>query len=64
MRVWLTEKRKAKNLSQAELARKVGISQPSLFYIESGKRNPKVKTAKRIAAVLDFDWTEFFNEVA
>jgi DNA-binding XRE family transcriptional regulator len=40
----------------------VGISQPSLANIESGKTNPRIITAKRIAAVLDFDWTKFFEK--
>lgn len=30
--------------------------------IESGDRKPTVKTAKKIAAALGFDWTLFFDD--
>lgn len=62
MRSWLIKYRKQCGLSQKALADKVGIAQPSLSSIESGKTNPKPTTAKRIAQVLGFDWTQFFNE--
>lgn len=40
----------------------VGIAQPSYFNIEAGKRRPSVPVAKKIAAVLGFDWTRFYEE--
>ncbi len=49
-------------MSQAELAEEVGLTQVMVSYIESGTRQPSVETAKRIAKVLNFDWTEFFND--
>jgi len=30
--------------------------------IENGNANPSVKVAKKIAAVLGFDWTRFFDD--
>jgi len=30
--------------------------------IENGSRDPSVKVAKKIAAVLNIDWTLFFRE--
>jgi len=30
--------------------------------IENGNANPSVKVAKKIAAVLGFDWTRFYDE--
>ena len=30
--------------------------------IENGNANPSVKVAKKIAAVLGFDWTMFFED--
>lgn len=30
--------------------------------IEKGERNPSPKVAKKIAVVLDIDWTLFFEE--
>ena len=64
MRTWLIDLRKQQNLSQSEVAQAAKISQPSYCNIENGKLNPKPKTAKRIADVLRFDWTEFFKESA
>jgi len=60
----LKAKRKAKGLRQTDLAQAAQISQSLVTLIESGIRKPSVKVAKRIAAVLDFDWTEFFKETA
>ena len=54
--------RKAKGLRQTDLAQAVGVSQPVITKLERGERKPSVKVAKRIAAVLEFDWTDFFKE--
>lgn len=62
MRQWLTEARKEKGLSQADIARRVGIKPPTYCNIENGKRGLKPETAKKIAAVLGFDWTLFFEK--
>ena len=51
-------------MSQTELAETAGVSLSLVRKIEYGQRKPSVKVAKRIAAVLGFDWTEFFKEVA
>lgn len=64
MRTWLIDYRKKLCLSQADVAQSAEISQPSYCNIENGKINPSPKTAKRIANVLQFDWTEFFKETA
>lgn len=61
MRDWLTKIRKKRGLTQAEVARKVGISQPSLCDIERGITSPRPDTAKKIAEVLDFHWTKFYD---
>lgn len=61
MRTWLVILRKEKNMTQAELARRVGISQPSLFAIERGHNAPKPENAKRIAEILGFPWTRFYD---
>lgn len=41
--------RKEANLSQRELADRVGISQPALSQIESGNNDPRLSTVRRIA---------------
>lgn len=58
----LRDKRIKKGMNQTDLARAVNISQYSVSRIERGLRRPKVATAKKIAAVLGFDWTEFYKE--
>ena len=59
---FLQEARKAHNLTQAELAERVGATQSVISRIEAGKRYPSPFLAQRIASVLGFDWTEFFQE--
>lgn len=49
-------------MTQKELAQKIDLTQTAVCFIESGVRKPSVKTAKKIAAVLGFDWTEFYRE--
>lgn len=61
-RDWLIAIREGKKFSQKYVAEQVGISQPSYFNIEAGKRGPSVPVAKRIAVVLGFDWTQFYEE--
>lgn len=61
MRDWLIEMRKAKKLSQAEVATECGISRQYYGFIESGVRNCNVKTAKKIAETLGFSWERFFE---
>lgn len=61
MRSWLVAIRKQRGLTQVEVAEKVGISQPSLCDIERGVTSPRPDTAKKIAEVLDFPWTKFFE---
>lgn len=61
-RSWLKDIREEARLSQKYVSEQVGIAQPSYFNIEMGKRNPSVSVAKKIAAVLGFDWTRFYDE--
>ena len=63
-RCWLKEARQARRLTTYEVAEKTQISQTHYSDIENGKRNPSVRMAKKIAAVLLFDWTVFFRDVA
>jgi len=53
-------------LSQHELAQRAGITQQYYSLIEAGKRGQTLPTttAKRIAAVLNFPWTQFYDEPA
>ena len=62
MRQWLISIRTRQGLTQAEVAKRARISQPSLCAIERGDLNPRPGTAMRIAAALGFDWTAFYPE--
>ena len=62
MREWLREIRTAKRMSEQQVADNAGIAQPFYHNIEVGQKNPSTNTAKRIGAVLDFDWTRFFDD--
>lgn len=62
MRSWLASIRGSKGLTQKAVAEKTGISRSFYAGIEQGTRNPKVQTAKMIAAQLGFDWTLFFEK--
>jgi len=65
MRHWLKELRsESGNMTQEQLAKKVGISRTMITEIENGNANPSVKVAKKIAAVLGIDWTRFYEEVS
>lgn len=59
---WLKEKRNKKGISQGCVAEKIGITRVSYSRIENGERNPSVETAKKIADVLGFDWTQFYED--
>lgn len=62
MRTWLKDIREARQMSQVEISSQVDITQPSYSNIEIGKRSPSVEVAKRIAGVLGFHWTRFFED--
>lgn len=60
MKAWLRTKRQGK--SQEQIAKMAGITQQMYSKIERGEANPSVEVAKRIAAVLGFPWTRFFED--
>ena len=62
MRAWLIEARIKKGFTQKELSELVKISQPHMCDIEQEKKTPRPDTAKRIAKVLGFNWTRFYDK--
>lgn len=62
MKEWLVAIREGQKMTQEMVADLVGIAQGTYSNIENGKRRPGVAVAKRIAAVLNFDWTLFFQD--
>ena len=61
-RLWLIEERKRKGLTQEQVAKESRISRQYYAFIESGERGVPVHTAKKIAAVLGFDWKRFYDD--
>ncbi|MBT9174326.1 MAG: hypothetical protein DDT21_02740 [Syntrophomonadaceae bacterium] len=59
MRDWLIKLRG--DLPQQKVADLSGISQNFYSWIEHDKRTPSVAVAKKIASVLGFDWTRFYE---
>lgn len=50
------------NLTQMNLASLCGCERSTIGKIETGAINPSVRLAKKIAKVLNFDWTLFYEE--
>ena len=62
MRDWLKKIRRDKCWTVKKAAEEMGISAAYLDKIERGERDVPVKTAKKIAEILGFDWQVFFEE--
>lgn len=61
-RQWLVELRTKSNKSTYTVAKELKMSQSLYSHYETGRRNPSIKTAKKIAQYFGFDWTMFFEE--
>lgn len=60
-RKWLVERREEKGYSQTSIAKELNITQQAYNYIENNQRNPSVELAKKIADILNFSWTKFYE---
>lgn len=58
----LKAERKRANMTQFELAEKVGVTREHICQIELGKSKVSPNVAQKIAKELNFDWTRFFEE--
>lgn len=54
--------RESAGMTQEQLADKVGVVRQTISNIECGLAVPSVTNAQAIAQVLEFDWTDFFND--
>ncbi len=54
--------RTARGIGQTALAKSVGISQPYLALIETGRRKPSARVARKLAAMLQVDVGWLFSE--
>jgi putative transcriptional regulator len=60
MRNRIRELRAGKNLSQLELARKVGVRRETIVFLEKNKYNPSLKLAHDIAREFGLSIEEVF----
>lgn len=60
MKTRIKEFRAKYNLTQAELAEKVGVRRETIVFLEKGKYNPSLKLAHDIAVVLGTKIDELF----
>lgn len=54
----LCEERERRKLSKYAIAKRSGLSQPMIGYVERGLRNPTLETVLRMADALDMDFAE------
>ncbi|RIL48805.1 XRE family transcriptional regulator [Mammaliicoccus fleurettii] len=57
----ISKRRKDLGFTQQEVATDCNIDRAYLSLIESGKRIPSVKVAKRLGLKLEMNWTIFFE---
>lgn len=60
MKTKIKELRARHNLTQEELAKKVGVRRETIVFLEKGKYNPSLKLAYDIAKVLKTKIEEIF----
>lgn len=61
-REWLIELRIKKKFTQEQLAIICGTTQMNISSIENGTRRPSTELAQKLAKVLKFKWTKFYEE--
>ena len=61
MRNWLKNARVKKGMTQAALSALAGVDVTAIGKYENGKRRPSPEVAQKIASVLGFSWTRFFE---
>lgn len=62
MREWLKEFRLAKGYTQLQLSKLVNVDKSLIGKYELGIRTPSTSKAKKIAEILDFPWTKFYED--
>ena len=56
----IREIRKARNLTQEQLAEKIDIGTPNISYFETGKFSPSIETLEKIAKALNVEVYELY----
>lgn len=60
MKTRIKEFRARYDMTQEELARKVGVRRETISFLERGEYNPSLKLAHRVAKILDSSIDELF----
>lgn len=60
MKTRIKELRARYNLTQEELAKKIGVRRETIVFLEKGKYNPSLKLAHDVAKVLNTTIEELF----
>ena len=60
MKTRIKEYRARNNLTQAQLAEKVGVRRETIVFLEKGKYNPSLKLAHDIAMILEVKIDDIF----
>lgn len=58
----LSQKRISRDMTQAELASKLGVAQNTVAQWETGKRSPRIYMLKKIAQLFDCTIDDLLNE--
>lgn len=61
IRTRIKELRARHNLTQEELAERVGVTRQTMLYLEKGKYNPSLLLASRVARVLESTIEDVFT---
>ncbi|MGO9604452.1 MAG: helix-turn-helix domain-containing protein [Candidatus Binataceae bacterium] len=56
----IRQRRRLLNLTQEDLARRIGVSMPFVGHLETGHRRPSEKTVAKLAKVLGLDQRQLF----
>ncbi|WP_204187058.1 MULTISPECIES: helix-turn-helix transcriptional regulator [unclassified Mammaliicoccus] len=57
----IKDARKELNLTQDDMAKKIGVTIQYYNMLENKKRQPSVAIAKEIGSILNIEWTIFFK---
>ncbi len=49
-------------MTYKQIANKLRVSEQTVYYWITGARTPTIDKAKKLAYILDFDWTRFYEE--
>lgn len=61
-REWFKKAREESNMTQEDIAKKVGVTRQHIGMIENGITNPSTELAKKLGNILGFSWTKFYED--